>query len=188
MLSPFRKLIQQDKSLLNKMLRELKDKNKSLQVQETNVRKLQQQLEAALKIRLANRTLVQKLGIQVKMAKEKFAKRSSAASDFEEELLRAKSILSAAKQKMHAVNDTGSGRSTPPTESSSSVCKENKTFTIITPTISQEIKSSIAAKLADLSTLFKLENTRKRKLEGTDDSSEEKILVSFLWLVSSKNI
>ena len=186
MLSPFRKLIQQDKSFLDKILRELRDKNKSLQVAEANVHKLQQQLEGALKMRLANRTFVQKLRIQAKMAKEKVMKRSSAASDFEEELLRAKSILSAAKQKMHAVDDIGSGRSTPQTESSSSVGKENKKFTF-TSAISQEIKSSIAAKLADISTLFKQENTQKRRLEETDDSSEEKLLVSFLWLVNSEN-
>ncbi|XP_067021110.1 zinc finger C3H1 domain-containing protein-like isoform X4 [Acropora muricata] len=176
-LANHKKLIQQDKSFLDNILGELRDKNKSLQVVEANVHKLQQQLEAALKIRIANRTFVQKLRTQAKMAKEKVMKRSSAASDFEEELLRAKSILSAAKQKMHAVDDAGSGRSTPQTESSSSVGKENKKFTV-TSAISQEIKSSIAAKLADLSTLFKQENMQKRKLEETDDSSEEKLLVA----------
>lgn len=170
----FRKFIQEDKTTLTKMLRELKDKSQSLETQEANVRKLQQQLEAAQKITLANRMLVSKLRNQAKLVKEKVAKRQSAASNFEEELLRAKSIISAVKRKTPAAGGAGSGRNSPQLESLRSSGNENQKF-IITSAISQEIKISLAAKLNKLSNLSKLENREKRKLEGTSDSSEEMV-------------
>lgn len=157
------------------MLKELKDKSQSLEVQEANVRKLQQQLEAAQKVTLANRMLVRKLRSHAKMVKETVTKKHLAASNFEEELLRAKSILSAVKRKIPtAVGDTGSGRNSPQLESLGSVGNENQKL-MITTTISEQIKSSLATKLNKLSNLSKLENSEKRKLEGTSDSSEETV-------------
>ena len=164
------------------MLSELKEKSNSLEVQEAKVRKLQEQLEAAQKVALANRMLVSKVHGRTKIVKENVHKRQLAASNFEEELLRAKSILSAVKRKMPSVGDTGSGKNSPQLESLGSVGNENQKF-VITPSISQEIKSSLAAKLNKLSALSKLEKREKRKLEGTSDSSEE--TVSYLHVVYS---
>ena len=161
------------------MMKEIKNKTQSLEVQEANVRKLQQELEAAQKVTLANRMLVRKLRSQAKMARGKITERLSAARNFEEELLRAKSILSAAKRKMLSfttISDTGSGRNSPQPESLNNAGNENQKF-IITPELSQEIKSSIAAKLSELSTLSKQENREKRRLEGTSDSSEEPVSI-----------
>ena len=152
-------------------MRELKDKSQSLEAQEANVRKLQQQLEAAQKISLTNRMIVSKLRNQAKLVKEKVTKRESAASNFEEELRRAKSIISAVKRKLPAGGGTGSGRNSPQLESLRSARNENQKF-VITSAISHEIKSSLAAKFNKLSNLSKLEKRDKRKLEGTSDSSE----------------
>lgn len=152
------------------MLRELKDKSQSLEVQEANVHKLRQQLEAAQKITLANRMLVTKLHNHAKMVKEKVTKKQVAASNFEEELLRAKSILSAMKRKFPPSSDPGSGTNSPQLELLGSTGNENQKFVM-----SQEIKSSLAAKMSKLSTLSKLENNEKRKLEGTGNSSEEMV-------------
>ncbi|XP_068711250.1 zinc finger C3H1 domain-containing protein-like isoform X2 [Montipora foliosa] len=174
-LANHKKLIQQDRTSLTKMMKDIKNKTQSLEVQEANVRKLQQELEAAQKVTLASRMLVRKLRSQAKMARGKITERLSAARNFEEELLRAKSILSAAKRKMLSfttISDTGSGRNSPQPESLNNAGNENQKF-IITPELSQEIKSSIAAKLSELSTLSKQENREKRRLEGTSDSSEE---------------
>lgn len=152
------------------MLRELKDKSQSLEVQEANVHKLQQQLKAAQKITLANRILVTKLRNQAKMVKEKVTKKQVAASNFEEELLRAKSILSALKRKLPPSSDPGSGTNSPQLELLGRTGNENQKFVM-----SQEIKSSLSTKLGELSTLSKLENNEKRKLEGTGDSCEETV-------------
>ena len=170
----FRKFIQKDKAILNKTLGELKEKSRSLQAQEENVRKLRQQLEAAQKIALANRVLINRLRNQAKAVKEKVGKKQLAASNFEEDLLRAKSILSAVRRKMPDVGDTGSGRNSPQMDSLRGVCNENQKF-MITSATAQEIQSSLAAKLDKLSALSKLENREKRKLEGNSDSSEETV-------------
>ena len=161
------------------MLSELKEKSHSLEAQEANVRKLQQQLEAAQKIARANRTLISKLSSQAKTVKDRVGKKQLAASNFEEELLRAKSILSVAKRKMPAGGDTGSGRNSPQLDSLNSVGNENQKFMISSVT-AQEIKSSLAAKLSKLSSLSKQENREKRKLEGNSDSSEETVSCSVL--------
>lgn len=127
------------------------------------------------KSRLPTEMLVRKLRSQAKMARGKITERLSAARNFEEELLRATSILSASTRKMLSfttISDTGSGRNSPQPESLNNAGNENQKF-IITPELSQEIKSSIAAKLSELSTLSKQENREKRRLEGTSDSSEE---------------
>ena len=152
----------------------MKEKSRSLQAQEENVSKLRQQLEAAQKIALANRMLINRLRNQAKAVKEKVGKKQLAASNFEEDLLRAKSILSAVRRKMPDVGDTGSGRNSPQMDSLRGVCNENQKF-MITSATAQEIQSSLAAKLDKLSALSKLENREKRKLEGNSDSSEETV-------------
>ena len=161
------------------MLRELIEKKRSLEVQEETVRKLQQELEAAQKVTLANRMLVNKLRSKTKLVKEKFGEKQLAASEFEEELLRAKSIISAAKRKMPVAGDTGSGRNSPQVESLGSVSNENQKFTI-TPSTAQEIRNSLDLKLNKLSAVTKLENREKRKLEGASElSSEENVSEKF---------
>ena len=176
--SCFRKLIEKDKGILSKMVTEMTDYKQSLAAQEEIVRKLQRELEAAQKVTLANRMLVSRLQSKTKLAKERIEDKQLAASNFEEELLRAKSILSAVKRKMPIVGDTGSGRNSPQVESSGSVSNENQKFTISSST-AQEIKNSLDAKLSKLSSLTKLENREKRKLEGASESSSEET-VSFL--------
>lgn len=174
----FRKLIEKDKGILNKMVTEMIDYKRSLAAQEEIVRKLQRELEAAQKVTLANRMLVSRLQSKTKVVKERIEDKQLAASNFQEELLRAKSILSAVKRKMPIAGDTGSGRNSPQVESSGSVSNENQKFTI-TSSIAQEIKNSLDAKLDKLSSLTKLEYREKRKLEGASESSSEET-VSFL--------
>lgn len=173
--SCFRKLIEKDKGILNKMVTELIDKKRSLAAQEEIVRKLQQDLEAAQKVTLANRMLVSRLQSKTKLIKERLRDKQLVASNFEEELLRAKSIISAVKRKMPIAGDTGSGRNSPQVELSGSVSNENQKFTITSST-AQDIKNSLDAKLNKLSSLTRLE---KRKLEGASESSSEET-VSFL--------
>ena len=176
--SCFRKLIEKDKGILSKMVTEMTDYKQSLAAQEEIVRKLQRELEAAQKVTLANRMLVSRLQSKTKLVKERIDDKQLAASNFEEDLLRAKSILSAVKRKMPIVGDTGSGRNSPQVESSGSVSNENQKFTITSST-AQEIKNSLDAKLNKLSSLTKLESREKRKLEGASESSSEET-VSFL--------
>jgi len=154
------------------MVTELIDKKRSLAAQEEIVRKLQRELEAAQKVTLANRMLVSRLQSKTKLAKERIGDKQLAASNFEEELLRAKSIISAVKRKMHIAGDAGSGRNSPQVESSASVSNENQKFSITSST-AQEIKNSLDVKLNQLSSLTKLENREKRKLEGASESSSE---------------
>ena len=172
--SHFRKLIQKDKLTLNKLLSELLNKKRSLEAQEENVRKIQQELEAAQRVTLANRMLMSKLRTRTKLVKEKLGKRQLAASNFEEELLRAKSIISAVKRKMPIVGDTGSGRNSPQVESLGNVGNENQKF-MISPSAAQDLKNSLEAKLDKLSAFTKLENREKRKLEASESSSEEAV-------------
>ena len=160
------------------MVTEMIDYKQSLAAQEEIVRKLQQELEAAQKVTLANRMLVSRLQSKTKVVKERIEDKQLAASNFQEELLRAKSILSAVKRKMPIAGDTGSGRNSPQVESSGSVSNENQKFTITSST-AQEIKNSLDAKLSKLSSLTKLDNREKRKLEGASESSSEET-VSFL--------
>lgn len=160
------------------MVTELIDKKRSLAAQEEIVRKLQRELEAAQKVTLANRMLVSRLQSKTKLVKERIGDKQLAASNFEEELLRAKSIISAVKRKMPIAGNTGSGRNSPQVESSASVSNENQKFTITSST-AQEIKNSLDAKLNKLSSSTKLENREKRKLEGVSESSSEET-VSFL--------
>lgn len=160
------------------MVTEMIDYKRSLAAQEEIVRKLQRELEAAQKVTLANRMLVSRLQSKTKVVKERIEDKQLAASNFQEELLRAKSILSAVKRKMPIAGDTGSGRNSPQVESSGSVSNENQKFTI-TSSVAQEIKNSLDAKLNKLSSLTKLEYREKRKLEGASESSSEET-VSFL--------
>lgn len=181
-----RKVIQKEKVILNKLLSELIDKRRSFEAQEENVRKLQQELEAAQKVTLTNRMLVSRLRTKTKLVKDRLGERQLATSNFEEEVLRAKSIISAVKRKMPIAGDTGSGRNSPQVESpGSTVSNENQKFTI-TSTAAQEIKSSLDAKLNKLSSLTKLENKEKRKLEpgGTGSSSEETVSSFLVKLLS----
>ncbi|KAL9984828.1 hypothetical protein ACROYT_G007164 [Oculina patagonica] len=171
-LSKHKKLMQKEKVTLNKMLSELIDKKRSLEAQEETVRRLQQELEAAQKVTLANRMLVSRLRSKTKLVKERLGEKQLAASNFEEELFRAKSIISAAKRKMPIAGDTGSGRNSPQLESLGSVSNENQKFTITSST-AQEIKNSLDAKFNKLSSLTKPENREKRKLEGASETSSE---------------
>lgn len=164
--------MQKEKVTLDKMLSELIDKKRFLETQEETVRKLQQKLEAAQKVTLANRMLISKLRSKTKLVKERLGEKQLAASNFEEELLRAKSIISAVKRKMPIAGDTGSGRNSPQVESLGSVSNENQKFTV-TPSTAHEIKKSLDVKLNKLSSLTKLENREKRKLEGPSESSSE---------------
>lgn len=154
------------------MVTELIDKKRSLAAQEEIVRKLQQELEAAQKVTLANRQLVSRLQSKTRLVKERIRDKQLAASNFEEELLRAKSIISAVKRKLPIAGDTGFGRNIPQVELLGSVSNENQKF-IITSSTAQDIKNSLDAKLNKLSSLTKLENREKRKLEGTSESSSE---------------
>lgn len=171
---------------MNKMLSELINKKQSLEAQEETVRRLQQELEAAQKVTLANRMLVSRLRSKTKLVKERLGEKQLAASNFEEELLRAKSIISAAKRKVPIAGDTGSGRNSPQAESLGSVSNENQKFTITSST-AQEIKNSLDAKLNELSSLTKLENREKRKLEGASESSSEET-VSFIICLDVVNV
>lgn len=170
--SSFRTVIEKDKGILNKMVTELIDKKRSLATQEEIVRKLQQELEAAQKVTLANRLLVSRLQSKTKLVKERIRDKQLAASNFEEELLRAKSIISAVKRKLPIAGDTGSGRNSPQVELLGRVSNENQKF-IITSSTAQDIKNSLDAKLNKLSSFTRLENREKRKLEGTSESSSE---------------
>ena len=154
------------------MVTELIYKKQSLEAQEEIVHKLQRELEAAQKVTLASRMLVSRLQSKTKLVKERIRDKQQAASNFEEELLRAKSIISAVKRKMPIAGDTGSGRNSPQVESSPSVSNENQKFTITSST-AQGIKNSLDTKLNKLSSLTKLENREKRKLEGASESSSE---------------
>lgn len=135
------------------------------------MRKLQKELEAAQKVSLANKMLMNKLRSRTKLVKDRLGKRQLAASTFEEELLRAKSIISAVKRKMPMAGEAGSGRNSPQMEPLGNVSNENQKFTI-SPTAAWEIKNSLEAKFEKLSTFIKQDTTEKRKLEASESFSE----------------
>ena len=150
---------------------ELLQRKHSLAAQEENVRKLQKELEAAQKVSLANKIFMNKLRSRTKLVKDRLGKRQLASSSFEEELLRAKSIISAVKRKMPMAGEAGSGRNSPQVELLGNVSNENQKFTI-SPAAAWEIKNSLEAKLEKLSTFTKQEITMKRKLDVSESSSE----------------
>ena len=60
-----RKVLEQDQSLLSTVVNRLSEKTSMLETQESQVKKLQQQLEAAQRVAMANRMLIRKLQAQV---------------------------------------------------------------------------------------------------------------------------
>ena len=159
------------------MIAELLLKKQSLEAEEAKVRKLQQQLEAAQKVALASRLLIAKMRDQFKLKKERTSKKQQAASNLEEELLRTKSILSATKSRQPMIANNDPGRNSPETESLEDIGSQNQKI-VITPSIAEEIKSSLDAKLNKLLSTSKDKKgdvQTKRKLEETSHSSDETV-------------